>query len=161
LLKEGKIPVRVTHNDTKINNVLMDRETLKGLCVIDLDTVMPGTVLSDFGDMVRTFTNSVNEDVPDVLKVKMRLNIFRAMAEGYLSEANDFLTPVEKSNLVYGGKLITLMQGIRNLTDYLKGDVYYKINYPEHNLDRTRNQFALLRSIEEQEKHMEEIIKTI
>jgi len=161
LLKESKIPVRVTHNDTKINNVLMDRETLKGLCVIDLDTVMPGTVLSDFGDMVRTFTNSVNEDVPDVSKVKMRLNIFRAMAEGYLSEANDFLTPVEKSNLVYGGKLITLMQGIRNLTDYLKGDVYYKIDYPEHNLDRTRNQFALLRSIEEQEMKMEEIIENL
>ena len=161
LLKEGKIPVRVTHNDTKINNVLMDRETLKGLCVIDLDTVMPGTVLSDFGDMVRTFTNSVNEDVPDVSKVKMRLNIFRAMAEGYLSEANDFLTTMEKSNLVYGGKLITLMQGIRNLTDYLKGDVYYKIDYPEHNLDRTRNQFALLRSIEEQEKKMEEIIENL
>lgn len=161
LLKEGKIPVRVTHNDTKINNVLMDSETRKGLCVIDLDTVMPGTVLSDFGDMVRTFTNSVNEDVPDVSKVKMRLNIFRAMAEGYLSEANDFLTPVEKSNLVYGGKLITLMQGIRNLTDYLKGDIYYKINYPEHNLDRTRNQFALIRSIEEQEKKMEEIIENL
>ncbi len=161
LLKDSKIPVRVTHNDTKINNVLMDHETLKGLCVIDLDTVMPGTVLSDFGDMVRTFTNSVNEDVPDVSKVKMRLNIFRAMAEGYLSEANDFLTPVEKSNLVYGGKLITLMQGIRNLTDYLKGDVYYKIDYPEHNLDRTRNQFALIRSIEKQEKKMEEIIENL
>ncbi|MCK4466070.1 MAG: aminoglycoside phosphotransferase family protein [Bacteroidales bacterium] len=161
LLRENNIPVRVTHNDTKINNVLMDRETRKGLCVIDLDTVMPGTVLSDFGDMVRTFTNSVNEDVPDVSKVKMRLNIFRAMAEGYLSEANDFLTPVEKSNLVYGGKLITLMQGIRNLTDYLKGDVYYKIDYPEHNLDRTRNQFALILSIEEQEKKMEEIIENL
>ncbi|MQY79770.1 MAG: hypothetical protein GH151_11335 [Bacteroidetes bacterium] len=83
------------------------------------------------------------------------------MAEGYLSEANDFLTPVEKFNLVYGGKLITLMQGIRNLTDYLKGDIYYKINYPEHNLDRTRNQFALIRSIEEQEKKMEEIIENL
>lgn len=161
LLRENKIPVRVTHNDTKINNVLMDRKTRKGLCVIDLDTVMPGTVLSDFGDMIRTFTNSLNEDNPDVLKVKMRLHIFIAMAKGYLSEANSFLTSVEKSHLVYGGKLITLMQGIRNLTDYLKGDVYYKIDYPEHNLDRTRNQFALLRSIEEQEKKMEEIIENL
>jgi thiamine kinase-like enzyme len=161
LLSEVKIPIRVTHNDTKINNVLMDRKTLKGLCVIDLDTVMPGTVLSDFGDMVRTFTNSVNEDVPDISKIKMRLNIFRAMAEGYISEAKDFLTSLEKSYLVYGSKLITLIQGIRNLTDYLKGDVYYKIDYPEHNLDRTRNQFALLRSIEEQEKKMEEIIENL
>ena len=158
LLERQEIPIRVTHNDTKINNVLMDEQNEKGLCVIDLDTVMPGTVLSDFGDMVRTFTNSCKEDDPHIDKVKMRLNIFRALSKGYLEEANVFLQPVEKKHLVYGGKLITLMQGIRNLTDYLMGDIYYKIDYEEHNLHRTQNQFALLQSIEEQEGEMQSII---
>jgi thiamine kinase-like enzyme len=159
LLERKEIPIRVTHNDTKINNVLMDEQSEKGLCVIDLDTVMPGTVLSDFGDMVRTFTNTRKEDDPHIDKVAMRLNIFRALTEGYLSEANRFLEPVEKKQLVYGGKLITLMQGIRNLTDYLMGDVYYKIDYEEHNLHRTQNQFALLKSIEEQENEMNEVVQ--
>jgi len=159
LLERKEIPIRVTHNDTKINNVLMDEQSEKGLCVIDLDTVMPGTVLSDFGDMVRTFTNTRKEDDPHIDKVAMRLNIFRALTEGYLSEANRFLEPVEKKQLVYGGKLITLMQGIRNLTDYLMGDVYYKIDYEEHNLHRTQNQFALLKSIEEQEDEMNEVVQ--
>jgi hypothetical protein len=158
LTGSDQIPLRVTHNDTKINNVLMDELTMKGLCVIDLDTVMPGTILSDFGDMVRTFTPPVNEDEPDISKVTMRMNIFKAMASGYLTEANLFLTPVEKSHLVYGGKLITLMQGIRNLTDYLNGDIYYKTDYPSHNLTRSRNQFALVASIEKKEKKMQEII---
>ncbi len=159
LLERKEIPIRVTHNDTKINNVLMDEQSEKGLCVIDLDTVMPGTVLSDFGDMVRTFTNTRKEDDPHIDKVAMRLNIFRALTEGYLSEANRFLEPVEKKHLVYGGKLITLMQGIRNLTDYLMGDVYYKIDYDEHNLHRAQNQFALLKSIEEQEDEMNEVVQ--
>jgi thiamine kinase-like enzyme len=158
LVDLNQIPVRVTHNDTKINNVLMDRKTMKGLCVIDLDTVMPGTALSDFGDMVRTFTPPVNEDEPDITKVSLRMNIFQAMVSGYLSEANQFLTPAEKSHLVYGGKLITLMQGIRNLTDFLNGDVYYKVEYEDQNLIRSRNQFALVDSIEKREKEMQEFI---
>lgn len=159
LLKNKGIPIRVTHNDTKINNVLMDETSEKGLCVIDLDTVMPGTVLSDFGDMVRTFTNTLKEDDPHIDRVAMRLNIFQSLTEGYLEEANWFLEPVEKKHLVYGGKLITLMQGIRNLTDYLLGDVYYKIDYEEHNLHRAQNQFALLKSIEAQEDEMEKLVQ--
>ncbi len=159
LLERKEIPIRVTHNDTKINNVLMDKKSEKGLCVIDLDTVMPGTVLSDFGDMVRTFTNTVKEDDPHIDQVSMRLNIFRALTIGYLKEANRFLEPIEKKHLVYGGKLISLMQGIRNLTDYLMGDIYYKIDYDEHNLHRTQNQFALLRSIEDQEDEMIRVVQ--
>ncbi len=159
LLERKEIPIRVTHNDTKINNVLMDEQSEKGLCVIDLDTVMPGTVLSDFGDMVRTFTNTLKEDDPHIDQVAMRLNIFRAFTEGYLQEANQFIEPVEKKHLVYGGKLITLMQGIRNLTDYLMGDIYYKIDYDEHNLHRTQNQFALLKSIEDQEDEMIKLVQ--
>jgi hypothetical protein len=159
LLARKEIPIRVTHNDTKINNVLMDEQSEKGLCVIDLDTVMPGTVLSDFGDMVRTFTNTRKEDDPHIDQVAMRLNIFQALTEGYLEEANRFLEPVEKKHLVYGGKLITLMQGIRNLTDYLVGDVYYKIDYDEHNLHRAQNQFALLKSIEDQEDEMDKVVQ--
>ncbi len=159
LLERKEIPIRVTHNDTKINNVLMDDQSEKGLCVIDLDTVMPGTVLSDFGDMVRTFTNTVKEDDPHIDQVAMRLNIFRALTEGYLEEAKHFLEPVETMHLVYGGKLITLMQGIRNLADYLMGDVYYKIDYEEHNLHRTQNQFTLLKSIEDQEDEMNRMVQ--
>jgi thiamine kinase-like enzyme len=161
LLKTGELPLRVTHNDTKINNVLMDEESEKGLCVIDLDTVMPGSVLSDFGDMVRTFTNTVKEDDPHIRDVEMRMHIFRALVEGYLEETSTFLQPIELENLVYGGKLITLMQGIRNLTDYLMGDVYYKTDYEEHNLHRTQNQFALLNSIEQNEKEMSSMISNL
>jgi hypothetical protein len=146
------IPVRVTHNDTKINNILFSSSTGKGLCVIDLDTVMPGTVLSDFGDMVRTFTNSADEDEMDLRKVFFRLEIFKEMAVGFMEGVSGILKPVEKNNLILGGKLIIFMQAVRFLTDYLSGDTYYKIKYPEHNLVRTRNQLKLLNSFIEYEK---------
>ena len=147
-----EIPLRATHNDTKINNVLFSSATGKGLCVIDLDTVMPGTVLSDFGDMVRTFTNSADEDEMDLRKVFFRPEIFREMTVGFLEGVHGILKPVEKNSLILGGKLIIYMQAIRFLTDYLLGDTYYKIEYPEHNLVRTRSQLKLLDSFIENEK---------
>jgi len=140
LLKNNIIPIRVTHNDTKINNVLLDKNSKKGIAVIDLDTIMPGTVLFDFGDMVRTFTSPVEEDEIDLNKVVLRLNIFEALAKGYLSELKNHLTQNEINNLVFGGKVMTFMIGIRFLTDYLEGDIYYKTSRKNHNLDRCRTQ---------------------
>lgn len=147
-----EIPVRATHNDTKINNVLFRTSTGKGICVIDLDTAMPGTVLSDFGDMVRTFTNSGDEDESDLKKVFFRPDIFREMTRGFIKGVQGILKPVERNSLVLGGELIIFMQAVRFLTDYLSGDTYYKIEYPEHNLVRTRNQLKLLISLIEHEK---------
>lgn len=155
------LPIRVTHNDTKINNVLFDLETGKGLCVIDLDTVMPGTVLSDFGDMVRTFTSPSEEDERDLGKVMFRPEIFSALAEGFLEETAHILSPAEKNNLLLGGKLMIYMQAIRFLTDFLAGDIYYKTDYPEHNLVRTRNQLKLFDSLMEHEKEAEEFLKSL
>ncbi len=142
-----KLPERTTHNDTKINNLLFDLKGQKAVAVIDLDTLMPGTVLSDFGDMARTFTNSADEDEPDLTKVKMRPSIFKALEEGFLSETGSILTEVEKAHLFEGAKWMTLMQALRFLTDFLEGDVYYKTRHPEHNLVRARNQLALFRSM--------------
>lgn len=139
-----KLPLRVTHNDTKISNVLFDQQGEKAVCVIDLDTVMPGIVLSDFGDMVRTFTNSGDEDEADLTKVEMRPIILKALMDGFLSEIGDSLISLEKENLMAGAEWIILMQAIRFLTDYLQGDPYYKIDYKEHNLVRTKNQLKLL-----------------
>ncbi len=157
----ASIPLRITHNDTKINNVMLDNKTDTAHCVIDLDTVMPGSVLSDFGDMVRTFTSPAEEDEKDISKVKMRLNIFKALSTGFLEETNSILTSIEKENLVFGAEMIVFEQGVRFLTDYFNNDVYYKTNYPEHNLDRARNQFALLHSITEQSDEMLEIIRNL
>ncbi len=139
-------PLRVTHNDTKINNVLFDKTTQKPSAIIDLDTVMPGIVLSDFGDMVRTFTTSVAEDEADFALVEMRRNIYTALYEGFLTEMKD-LTSLERNHLFDGAKWIVLMQGLRFLTDYLEGDVYYKTSYEDHNLVRTKNQLALFDSM--------------
>ncbi|MEZ4773950.1 MAG: aminoglycoside phosphotransferase family protein [Bacteroidia bacterium] len=161
LLDSGTIPVRVTHNDTKINNVLLDVSTGDGVCVIDLDTVMPGSVIYDFGDMVRTFTSPSPEDETDLSKVYLRMDIFHALTEGYLASAGEFLLPVEIENLVFGARLITMIMGIRFLTDYLNGDIYYKIHYPEHNLHRCRNQFQLTRSILENEAEMMSVVKNL
>lgn len=152
LLNSGQIPIRVTHNDTKINNVLLDKETLHGIAVVDLDTIMPGTVLFDFGDMVRTFTSPAEEDETDLSKVVLRPEIFEALARGYLSELKDLLTQTEKDNLVFGEKVMTFMIGLRFLTDFLEGDVYYKTTRPNHNHDRCRTQFKLLMEIEKNEK---------
>lgn len=158
-LEAGSLPLRVIHNDTKVNNVLLDELTGEGLCVIDLDTVMPGTVIYDFGDMVRTFTSPAAEDEQDLTKVGMRMDVFEALTRGYLSEANDFLTPTERSMLVYGAQLLTMLMGIRFLTDYLMGDVYYKIHRPTHNLDRCRTQLELLRHLEAAADEMEQIVR--
>ncbi len=161
LVEKKILPVRVAHNDTKINNVLFDTETGKGLCVIDLDTVMPSTILSDFGDMIRTFTPSCSEEESRIGKVHLRMPVFRALAEGFMAEAGTLLTLEEKQNLVFGGKMIILMQGIRFLTDHLNGDVYYSISRPGQNLSRARNQFRLLESLLEQESTMQEFLQGI
>jgi hypothetical protein len=154
LCKEGKIPVRVTHNDTKINNVMIDKETDEAVCVIDLDTVMPGLSLYDFGDLVRTATSPAEEDETDLTKVQMRMPMFEALVEGYLDSAGDFINDVEVDHLAFSGKLITLEIGIRFLTDYLEGDVYFKTYREHHNLDRCRTQLMLVKRIEEQEEAM-------
>lgn len=160
-IQELSLPLRVVHNDTKIDNVLLHEETKEGCCVIDLDTVMPDTILADFGDMVRTFTNSEAEDSPDYQKIKARIEIFEALCEGYLLELKNILTIEEKENLLEGAKWIILEQCLRFLTDYLAGDVYYPINYSTHNLVRATNQMYLFQSILRQEKEMRNCIERI
>jgi hypothetical protein len=147
-LERGELPERVTHNDTKLNNVMIDNETREGLCVIDLDTTMPGLAPYDFGDLVRTATSASAEDERDLSRVQVRLEMFVALVDGYLSRAAAFLMPAERSELSFAGKLITLETGIRFLTDHLQGDTYFKVKRPGHNLDRARAQFALVRSLE-------------
>lgn len=159
LAATGQIPERVTHNDTKLNNVMIDDATQEGVCVIDLDTVMPGLALYDFGDLVRTATSPASEDERDLSRVRMQMTMFEALARGYLSSAADFLVPQEIAHLVFAGKLITLETGIRFLTDYLEGDVYFKTKRPGHNLDRCRTQLALVRSIEEQQPAMDQVVR--
>lgn len=154
--KSGQIPVRVTHNDTKINNVLFNKQN-KGMCVIDLDTVMPGYVHFDFGDAIRTFTNSANEDEKERGKVSMNLNYYTAFTDGFLSETQEILTKEELETLAFSAKYITYEQAIRFFTDYLEGDQYYKINFPEHNLIRTQSQVWLLQSMEAQATAMERV----
>jgi len=157
---DEKIPLRVTHNDTKINNVLFNEDN-KGICVIDLDTVMPGYVHFDFGDAIRTFTNTADEDEKNLSKVSMDIDLFKAFSEGFLSETKDILKKTEISTLAFSAKLMTFIIGLRFLTDYLDGDVYYKTKYPEHNLIRARVQFKLVESMEEQFKEMEKTIKNL
>lgn len=157
-LRDGSLPERVTHNDTKLNNVLLDDATQEGVCVIDLDTVMPGSVLYDFGDLVRTSTSPAAEDETDLAKVRMQLPMFEALVKGYLAAARGFLTPKEKELLPFAGKLITLEIGLRFLTDWLEGDVYFKVKRPTHNLDRARTQFKLVESIEAQLPAMQALV---
>ena len=156
----GEIPERITHNDTKINNVMLDDASGEGICVIDLDTVMPGLALYDFGDMVRSATAAAAEDERDLSKVGSRIAMFEALVRGYLSEAA-FLTPAELEELVFAGRLITLTIGIRFLTDYLSGDVYFRTRRPGQNLDRCRTQFQMVRSMEEQAETMEKIVRAV
>jgi len=161
LQRDGVLPTRITHNDTKINNVMLDEETDDAVCVIDLDTVMPGLSLYDFGDMVRTATCKAGEDEKDLSLVFLQMPFFESLAEGYLDAAHEFLTQAEIDLLPFSGWLITTEIGIRFLTDYLDGDKYFRVDYPTHNLVRARNQLALARSIEEHLPHMEKHIRKL
>jgi hypothetical protein len=161
VLLDANLPERVTHNDTKFNNVMLDDATGEGICVIDLDTVMPGLTLYDFGDMVRTTTSPAKEDDQDLAKVTMQFPMFEALVRGYLASAGGFLTIAEKQHLAFTGKLITFEQGIRFLADHLAGDTYYKVHRDGHNLDRCRTQFKLVESIEQQEEEMHRLVESI
>jgi hypothetical protein len=151
--REGVLPKRICHCDTKVNNMLFDRDG-QILCVIDLDTVMPSFVFSDFGDFLRTAANTGAEDDPDLDKVNFNMEIFRAFAKGYLSTAGAFLTPLERENLPFAAMLFPYMQAVRFLTDHINGDTYYKIKYPGHNLVRTRAQWKLFLSASEKREEM-------
>jgi hypothetical protein len=159
-LVEAGLPERVTHNDTKLNNVMLDEQTGEGICVIDLDTVMPGLAGYDFGDMVRTMTCPAAEDEQDLTRVEMRFSFFEAVLRGYLTGAADFLTAAERESLISGAKVIVFEQGIRFLADHLAGDTYYKVSRSGQNLDRCRTQFKLLESIERQEPEMMRLLKS-
>lgn len=159
MIEEGKLPLRVTHNDTKLNNILFDNVTDKGICIIDLDTVMPGLSLYDFGDSIRFGANTAAEDEKDVSKVSLSLELYEAYVKGYLRSAKNALTDLEKELLPFGAKLMTYECGIRFLMDYLNGDVYFKTEYPEHNLVRCRTQFALVADMEKKMDKMLEITK--
>ena len=159
LLAKGEIPERITHNDTKINNVMLDDESGEGICVIDLDTIMPGISLYDFGDLVRTSTSPAAEDEKDLSKVYARMEMFEALARGFLEGAGGCLTKAEIENMPFSGELITFEIGVRFLTDYLEGDKYFKIKRDGHNLDRCRTQFKLVQSLIDQEDKMNEIMK--
>ncbi len=155
--REGKLIKRTNHCDTKVNNILFDKDD-RVLCVVDLDTVMPGYVLSDFGDFIRTGANKGAEDDPDLDRVSLDLAIFEGYTKGYLENAASFLTDVEIENLAFGAKLLTYMQTVRFLTDYIEGDTYYKIAYGNHNLVRSRAQFKFLQSLEQNFDKMQEIV---
>lgn len=160
-MASGQIPERITHNDTKFNNVMLDNKSGSQICVLDLDTVMPGLVLYDFGDMVRTTTSSTLEDERDLTRIQMQMPMFESLVRGYLEAAGGFLTPAEKGLLAFSGKLITFTIGLRFLTDYLMGDKYFRVHRPGHNLDRCRTQFKLVGSIEQQEETMQSLIDRI
>lgn len=158
LLMVKGLPQRVTHNDTKINNVLMDATTNMGLCVIDWDTVMPGYLMYDFGDMVRSMTCQEPEDSLELDRIHIRMDVLSGVVSGYLTPLGDVITQLEIESLALGAKLIPYLLGLRFLTDYLRGDVYFTAHYPEHNLVRARNQFALLESITAHEAPLEKLL---
>ena len=158
-LRDGKLPLRVTHNDTKLNNILIDRDTHEGICVIDLDTTMPGLSINDFGDSIRFGANHSLEDEKDLSKVNFDIELYEAYTRGFLQGAQGGLTPAELEYLPWGARLMTLECGIRFLTDYLDGDHYFRIHYPEQNLDRCRTQFKLVKDMEEQFDEMAAIIQ--
>ncbi len=161
LLEAGELPLRVTHNDTKLNNVLLDRETRKPLCVIDLDTVMPGLAAFDFGDSIRFGASTAAEDETDLGKVEMSLELFETYARGFLEACGSALSPLEKATLPLGAKLMTLECGVRFLTDYLSGDTYFRIHRPNHNIDRCRTQFKLVSDMEKKQNEMRAIIEKL
>jgi Ser/Thr protein kinase RdoA (MazF antagonist) len=161
LLHSGELPLRVTHNDTKLNNVILDAKLNTPLCVIDLDTVMPGLVANDFGDSIRFGASTAVEDEKDLTKVSLSLPLFRTYARGFLGVCGGRLTKRERETLPLGAKLMTLENGVRFLTDYLQGDPYYAISRPEHNLDRARTQFALVRDMETKWDDMNAILAAL
>ena len=158
-LKNGEIPLRVTHNDTKLNNVLLDSETGRGVCVIDLDTVMPGLAAYDFGDSIRFGASTAAEDEPDLSRVQLSLTMFEAFTRGFLKEAGQALNAREIELLPMGAKLMTLECGMRFLADYLNGDKYFRVHREGHNLDRARTQFELVRHMEENRAQMADIVR--
>jgi Ser/Thr protein kinase RdoA (MazF antagonist) len=159
LLEVGALPLRVTHNDTKFNNIMIDDNTGEGICVIDLDTVMPGLSLYDFGDSIRSGTNPAAEDEKDLSKVWMELELFECFTRGYLESARDFLVPAELEYLPFAAKLMTFECGMRFLTDYLNGDTYFKVHREGHNLDRARTQFKMVSDMESKMDRMQEIVR--
>ena len=154
----GDIPLRVTHNDTKFNNIMIDEETDEAIAVIDLDTVMPGLTAYDFGDSIRSGATTALEDETDLSKVRFDINLYENFVKGFLEETKDSLNKIEIDNLAFGAKLMTFECGMRFLMDYINGDVYFKIQRENHNLDRARNQFKLVRDMEEKMDEMKDIV---
>ena len=161
LLMNGDLPLRVTHNDTKLNNVMLDKETRQPLCILDLDTVMPGLVANDFGESVRFGASTAAEDEPDTGKVHVDLYLYEVFARGFLGACGEELTDTEKDTLPDGARMMSLENGMRFLTDYLEGDTYFHIARPQHNLDRSRAQLALVREMEQQENRIRKMIRQI
>ena len=159
LLKEGKLPLRVTHNDTKLNNIMIDNATGKGICVIDLDTVMPGLSINDYGDSIRFGASTGDEDEPDLSKVSCDMGLFEHYTRGFLEGCHGSLTPTELEMLPMGAKVMTFECGMRFLTDHLQGDTYFKIHRENHNLDRCRTQFKLVADMEDKWETMAEIVR--
>ena len=155
----GRLPLRVTHNDTKLNNILFDVNTKEPICVVDLDTIMPGYSINDFGDSIRFGASTAPEDETELDKVEMSLELFELFVKGFLEGTDGALTETELSLMPAAAKMMTFECGMRFLTDYLDGDVYFKTKYPEHNLDRARNQFKLVRDMEAKMSEMERIVK--
>ena len=160
LYREGKLPKRICHCDTKVNNMLFDKDG-NVLCVIDLDTVMPSFIFSDFGDFLRSAANTGAEDDKDLDKIDFNMEIFEAFTKGYIEGTKSFLLPIEKENLPYAAKLFPYMQTVRFLADYINGDTYYKIQYPEHNLVRTKAQWRLFECAEQKESLMRDFINSL
>ena len=158
-LGEGLLPLRVTHNDTKLNNILFDAATGEGLCIIDLDTIMPGLAANDFGDSIRFGASTAAEDEPDLEKVHFDIGLYELYVKGYLEAAGDVLTPAELDSLPWGARLMTLECGMRFLTDFLQGDTYFKTAYPDHNLVRARTQLRLVQEMEQQFAEMQRLVR--
>ena len=161
LLAKGEIPLRVTHNDTKLNNILIDKKSGDAICVIDLDTVMPSSLLCDFGDAIRFGASSAEEDEKDLSKVYLDINLFQKFTKGFLEAMKDSITEKEVEYLAFSSRLLTLECGMRFLTDYLDGDVYFKTSREGQNLDRARTQFKLVKEMEDHKEEMENIVKEI
>lgn len=159
MLEKGNLPLRVTHNDTKLNNVLMDEKTGEPVCVIDLDTIMPGSLLYDFGDAIRSGCNTGLEDEPDLSKVAFDINLYESFVKGFMAGIGNCITPVERDLLSLGAIMMTFECGMRFLTDYLEGDVYFKTHYADHNLVRCHTQFKMVSDMEKVRDQMDEIAR--